>query len=138
MKKFFLNEALKTLKDNKLRLTKQRVSLVTNILKNGDRHLTAEILHNEMINKKYKISLATVYNTLHDLEKVGLLRQVKVNSNHKYFDTNIYPHHHFYDETNNILIDIPLEKICITDIPIPPKNKKISEIEVIISLKNKS
>ena len=129
--------ALKILKNNNLRLTKQRVALISNILSDGNRHLNAESLYNEMHEKGYKISLATVYNTLHDLKKVGMLREVTVNSNHKYFDTNLSPHHHFYDEVNNILIDIPKEKIIINDIPTPPKDKKISEIEVIISLKNK-
>ncbi len=129
--------AFKILKNNNLRLTKQRVALISNILSDGNRHLNAEILHNEMIKKGYKVSLATVYNTLHDLKKFGMLRQVTVNSNHKYFDTNLSHHHHFYDEVNNILIDIPEEQIIINSIPTPPKNKKISEIEVIISLKNK-
>ena len=131
------DSALKILKNNNLRLTKQRVALISNILSDGNRHLNAESLYNEMHEKGYKISLATVYNTLHDLKKVGMLREVTVNSNHKYFDTNLSPHHHFYDEVNNILIDIPKEKIIINDIPTPPKDKKISEIEVIISLKNK-
>jgi len=131
------DKALKILKINKLRLTKQRISLVSNIFKFGNRHINADSLHNEMTDNGVKVSLATVYNTLHDLTKVGLLRHVKVNSNQNYFDTNIDAHHHFYDESNNSLIDISKEKINIKDIPLPPKNKKISEVEVIISIKNK-
>ena len=131
------DKALKILKINKLRLTKQRISLVSNIFKFGNRHINADSLHNEMTDNGVKVSLATVYNTLHDLTKVGLLRHVKVNSNQNYFDTNIDTHHHFYDESNNSLIDISKEKINIKDIPLPPKNKKISEVEVIISIKNK-
>jgi len=131
------DKALKILKINKLRLTKQRISLVSNIFKFGNRHINADSLHNEMTDNGVKVSLATVYNTLHDLTKVGLLRHVKVNSNQNYFDTNIDAHHHFYDESNNSLLDIPKEKINIKNIPLPPKNKKISEVEVIISIKNK-
>ncbi len=131
------DKALKILKINKLRLTKQRISLVSNIFKFGNRHINADSLHNEMTDNGVKVSLATVYNTLHDLTKVGLLRHVKVNSNQNYFDTNIDAHHHFYDESNNSLIDISKEKINIKDIPLPPENKKISEVEVIISIKNK-
>ena len=131
------DKALKILKINKLRLTKQRISLVSNIFKFGNRHINADSLHNEMTDNGVKVSLATVYNTLHDLTKVGLLRHVKVNSNQNYFDTNIDTHHHFYDESNNSLLDIPKEKINIKNIPLPPKNKKISEVEVIISIKNK-
>tara|TARA_B100000686_G_C16160598_1_gene651317 strand:- start:117 stop:530 length:414 start_codon:yes stop_codon:yes gene_type:complete len=137
MKKKFEKIIVNALRNKKLKLTKQRVSLVTNIFKLGDRHITAESLHKEMFDLGIKLSLATVYNTLHDLTKVGMLRKVSVNSSQKYYDTNVVPHHHFYDKENNLLTDIPIDQINITAIPTPPKSKKISKVEVIISLENK-
>ena len=71
------------------------------------------------------------------MTNAGLLRQVKVNSNQNYFDTNTSAHHHFFDEVNHSLIDIPHDKIKLKGIPKPPINKKISDVEIIISIKNK-
>jgi len=129
-------DALKILKKAKLRPTKQRVSLISNIYKYGNRHVNAESLYKEILGTGDKVSLATVYNTLHHLTDLGFLRQVKVNSSQNYFDTNINAHHHFFDKSNNSLIDISKDEIKIQGIPIPPDNKKISEVEVIISIKN--
>jgi len=94
-------------------------------------------LHREILNSGEKVSLATVYNTLHQLTNLNLLRQVKVNASQNYFDTNTAAHHHFFDESNNSLIDISKDIIKIQGIPKPPDNKKVSEIEVIISIQNK-
>ena len=93
-------------------------------------------MHKEILDTGDKVSLATVYNTLHHLTNLGFLRQVKVNSSQNYFDTNITAHHHFFDKSNNALIDISKDQIKIQGIPTPPDNKKISEVEVIISIKN--
>jgi Fur family iron response transcriptional regulator len=130
-------DALNILKEAKLRPTRQRVSLVSNIFKYGNRHLSAESLHREILNSGEQVSLATVYNTLHQLTNLNLLRQVKANASQNYFDTNTTAHHHFFDESNNSLIDISKDKIKIYGIPIPPDNKKVAEVEVIISIKNK-
>ena len=73
MNNILQKKALNILKENKLRLTKQRVSLVENIYYNGDRHITAASLYKQMVKEGIKISLATVYNTLHFLTKVGLM-----------------------------------------------------------------
>tara|TARA_B110000238_G_scaffold170117_1_gene187327 strand:+ start:680 stop:1084 length:405 start_codon:yes stop_codon:yes gene_type:complete len=129
-------DALKILKEAKLRPTKQRVTLISNIYKYGNRHVNAENLHKEILDTGDKVSLATVYNTLHHLTNLGFLRQVKVNSSQNYFDTNITAHHHFFDKSNNSLIDISKDTIKIQGIPTPPNNKKVSEVEVIISIKN--
>ena len=129
-------DALKILKEAKLRPTKQRVTLISNIYKYGNRHVNAESLHKEILDAGDKVSLATVYNTLHNLTNLGFLRQVKVNSSQNYFDTNITAHHHFFDQSNNSLIDIAKDTIKIQGIPTPPDNKKVSEVEVIISIKN--
>ena len=130
-------DALKVLKDANLRPTKQRVSLVHNIYKYGNRHVNAESLHKEILDTGDNVSLATVYNTLHHLTNLGFLRQVKINSRQNYFDTNVTAHHHFFDKSNNSLIDISKDLIKIQGIPTPPNNKTVSDIEVIISIKNK-
>jgi len=133
---FGKTKSVNVLKDAELRPTRQRVILVSNIFKYGNRHMNAESLHKEILGSGEQVSLATVYNTLHHLTNVGLLRQVKVNSSQNYFDTNTTAHHHFYDESNNSLIDISQDKIKVQGIPKPPESKKISEVEVIISIKN--
>jgi len=71
------------------------------------------------------------------ITNLGFLRQVKINAKQNYFDTNITDHHHFFDKSNNSLIDISKDLIKIQGIPIPPKNKIVSDIELIISIKNK-
>ena len=129
-------DALKVLKEAKLRPTKQRVTLISNIYKYGNRHVNAESLHKEILDTGDNVSLATVYNTLHHLTNLGFLRQVKINASQNYFDTNVTAHHHFFDTSNNSLIDISKDLIKIQGIPTPPDKKKISEVEVIISIKN--
>ena len=131
------NKNVDFLKKVNLRPTRQRVALVSNIFNSGNRHINAEKLHEEVLYNGEKVSLATVYNTLNNLAKAGLLRQVKVNANQNYFDTNTSAHHHFFDEVNHSLIDIPHDKIKLKGIPKPPINKKISDVEIIISIKNK-
>lgn len=135
--KFYKFDAMTILKEAELRPTRQRLTLVSNIFKYGNRHINAETLHKEILITGEKVSLATVYNTLHHLTRLGLVRLVKVNSSQNYFDTNIEAHHHFFDESNNSLTDISKDEIKIHGIPLPPKNKKISEVELIISIKNK-
>tara|TARA_B110000003_G_scaffold41321_1_gene38439 strand:+ start:56 stop:481 length:426 start_codon:yes stop_codon:yes gene_type:complete len=131
------NKYISVLKEVDLRPTKQRVMLISNIFKYGNRHINAEKLHKEILNIGEKVSLATVYNTLNHLTDAGLLRQVKVNASQNYFDTNIQAHHHFFDESNKSLIDISYNEIKLKEIPKPPANKKISDVEIIISIKNK-
>ena len=82
-----------------------------------------------MVSKGIKLSLATVYNTLHFLTKCKMLRIVRVNSSQKYFDTNVNSHHHFYDEASNSLIDIPEDKINFKDLPAAPKVKKYQKLK---------
>ena len=135
--KYKKNKYVDILKEVNLRPTRQRVVLVSNIFNSGNRHINAEKLHEEVLFSGEKVSLATVYNTLNNLTNAGLLRQVKVNSNQNYFDTNTSAHHHFFDEVNHSLIDIPHDKIKLMGMPKPPINKKISDVEIIISIKNK-
>ena len=79
-----------------LRPTRQRLALAKLLFENGDRHVTAEGLHEEALDKNFDVSLATVYNTLHQFVQAGLLREIFVDASRSYFDTNTTEHHHFY------------------------------------------
>ena len=81
-----------------LRPTRQRMALGWILFGKGDRHLTAEVLYEEATRAKVPVSLATIYNTLHQFTEVGLLRQVAVDGSKAYFDTNASAHHHFFVE----------------------------------------
>src|SRR3569623_1358316 len=95
------------LRDVGLRPTRQRMALGWILFGKGDRHLTAEALYEEASRAKVPVSLATVYNTLHQFTQVGLLRQVAVEGSRSYFDTNNSEHHHFFVEGDDCLVDIP-------------------------------
>ena len=91
------------LRDVGLRPTRQRMALGWILFGKGDRHVTAEMLYEEATRAKVPVSLATVYNTLHQFTEVGLLRQVAVDGSKAYFDTNNSEHHHFFIEDQNDL-----------------------------------
>src|ERR1700732_2970683 len=103
-----------------LRPTRQRMELVWLLFGKGDRHITAEMLYEEANNAKAPVSLATVYNTLHQFTDAGLLRQVAVDGSKSYFDTNSSQHHHFFVEGENALFDIPDAAFFAGNPPIPP------------------
>src|ERR1700738_1737821 len=87
-----------------LRPTRQRMSLGWILFAEGDRHVNAEVLYEEATRAKVPVSLATVYNTLHQFTEVGLLRQVAVDGSKAYFDTNNNEHPHFFIEEKNDLL----------------------------------
>ena len=118
-----------------LRPTRQRLELAGLLFGQGDRHLTAENLHWEAEAAGIKVSLATVYNTLHQFTEAGLLRQVVVDAARSYFDTNIGDHQHFYCEDDARLIDIPGETVAVAGIPIPPKGTRIERVDVVVRVK---
>ncbi len=115
-----------------LRPTKQRVAIVGLLYARGHRHLTAESLHSEAEAAGAEVSLATVYNTLHQFTEAGMLRQVAVDAARFYFDTNVDPHQHFYDQDHGILIDIPGDAIKVSGVPNPPKGTIIDRVDVVI------
>mgnify|MGYP006124093371 FL=1 len=121
-----------------LRPTKQRLT-ICKILFDGKEtfHFTIDNLKKRIEkNTKSKISLATVYNTVHAFKKYGYLKEISLQGNKTFFDTNSKNHHHFYDEKTGDLIDIKNEDIFVSKIPSAPKGKKIIDIEVTISLDN--
>jgi Fur family iron response transcriptional regulator len=128
-------EATARLRAAGLRPTRQRVELVGILFQGEDRHMTAESLHADAINAGVQVSLATVYNTLHQFTEAGLLRQVVVDAARSYFDTNTGDHQHFFVEDNGELIDIPGEHITVGGVPTPPKGMAVDRIDVVVRVK---
>jgi Fur family iron response transcriptional regulator len=118
-----------------LRPTRQRVALGWLLFGKGDRHVTAETLYEEAISMKVPVSLATVYNTLHQFTQAGLLNEIAVDGSRTYFDTNVAPHHHFLIEETNALFDIPDGAISVADLPKAPDGTEIARVDVIVRLR---
>jgi Fur family iron response transcriptional regulator len=117
-----------------LRPTRQRIALATLLFGNGDRHVTAEALHEEAVRAGQRVSLATVYNTLHQFQAAGLLREIAIGGQRAYFDTNTSNHNHFFLEAEGRLVDIAGDCIRVDGLPEPPENLKISHIDVVVRL----
>jgi Fur family iron response transcriptional regulator len=120
-----------------LRPTRQRVALAVLLFGSGDRHVTAEMLHEEAVKSGERVSLATVYNTLHQFQRAGLLREIAIGGQRAYFDTNISNHNHFFLEAEGQLVDIPGSSIRVDGLPDPPQHLKISHIDVVVRLVKK-
>jgi Fur family iron response transcriptional regulator len=103
-----------------LRPTRQRMALGWILFAKGDRHITAEMLYEEAARAKVPVSLATVYNTLH-----------------QFTDTNNSEHHHFFVEGDNDLLDIPSEEVVVGKAPTPPEGYEIARIDVVVRLRRK-
>jgi Fur family transcriptional regulator, iron response regulator len=120
-----------------LRPTRPRVALGALLFAKGDRHVTAEMLFEEANQAKVSVSLATIYNTLHQFTEVGLLRQVTVDGSKAYFDTNNTEHHHFYIEDRHELVDVPPTDLIVGEAPVPPDSYEIVRIDVVVRLRRK-
>mgnify|MGYP003637367072 CR=1 FL=1 len=120
----------KKLRDAQLRPTKQRLALARLLYSQGN--ITAERLHSEAMDAGVSISLATIYNNLHQFTTAGLLREVVVDSSRSYFDTNIAPHHHFFHEESGTLEDIAKSDLKEDNIPALPQGTEISSVDVIV------
>lgn len=125
------------LKTAGLRPTRQRLALAKLLFEpasGDDRHITAEQLHVEAVADNVRVSLATIYNSLHQFTEAGLLREVVVESGRSYFDTNVTDHHHFYFEDTGRLQDIPGEMVRLESLPTPPEGAQVARVDVIIRL----
>ncbi|HMK78579.1 MAG TPA: Fur family transcriptional regulator [Xanthobacteraceae bacterium] len=120
-----------------LRPTRQRMALGWILFAKGDRHLTAEMLYEEATKAKVPVSLATVYNALHQFTEVGLLRQVAVDGSKTYFDTNVSDHHHFFVEGENALVDIPNADVALDRMPSAPPGYEVARVDVVVRLRKK-
>lgn len=117
-----------------LRTTRQRLVLAEILFGRGHRHVTAESLFTEAAERGTRLSLATVYNCLHQFTAAGLLRMVTVDAGRAYFDTNLSPHHHFYYERSGELRDIPEAEVAVSRLPAAPPGAKIARVDVILRL----
>lgn len=117
-----------------LRPTRQRLGLARLLFEGHDRHVTAEQLHVEAADADLRVSLATVYNALHQFTEAGLLREVVVEAGRSYFDTNVSAHHHFFCEQDGDLWDIPGDELVVPDLPSVPRGSHIKAVDVIVRL----
>jgi len=129
-----LPTAIDRLRQVGLRPTRQRIALARILFARGDRHVTAEQLHGEAVGSEIRVSLATVYNTLHQFTEAGLLREVVVEPGRSYFDTNSSDHHHFFWEATGTLQDIPGRDVVVSGLPLPPHGSEIRRVEVVVRL----
>ena len=124
------------LRSSNLRPTKQRLNICQFLFdRKKTFHFTIETL-NKKINKNraMKVSLATIYNTVEAFTKAGYLKEILTSKSKSYYDTNIKSHHHFYDEGTKELTDIDYNLVKLSKVPIPPKGKKIKNLEVVIRI----
>lgn len=128
---------LAKLRDHGLRPTRQRVALGQFLFAKGDRHLTVEQLYDEAAQAGFSVSLATVYNTLHQFTEAGIIRVLNVEGDRAYFDTNTSDHHHFFVEGRNEVLDVPNGSLTIGNVPEPPAGLEIAHVDVIIRLREK-
>lgn len=117
-----------------LRPTRQRLALANLLLGGPERHVTAEILHAEAVAAGERVSLATVYNTLHQFRWAGLVRELAIEGSKAYFDTNTSNHNHFFIEESGELIDIPGDAIRVDGLPEPPPGMRIVHIDLVVRL----
>lgn len=119
-----------------LRPTRQRLSLAELLFAKGDRHVSAELLHEEAEKVNVSVSLATVYNTLHQFTQAGLLREVAVEGTKTYFDTNVSDHYHFFYEEDNRVVDIP-GGVRVDGLPDVPEGMEVTRVDVVVRLRRK-
>jgi Fur family iron response transcriptional regulator len=120
-----------------LRPTRQRTALAALLFSGQVRHVTAEALHAEAETAGEQVSLATVYNTLHQFTRAGLLRQVTVDGTRTYFDTNTVDHHHFYREEDGMLVDIESDGIRVDGLPQPPEGCRVERVDVVVRVRKR-
>ncbi len=125
----------KTLSDAGLRPTRQRLALAALLFNGSDRHVTAERLFDEATAARLSVSLATVYNTLHQFTAAGLLREIAVDGAKIYFDTNVSEHHHFLNEETGELLDIDDGLMQLGKLPPSPKGLRVARVDIVIRLR---
>jgi len=131
-----MNDAAARLRAVGLRPTKQRIALADLLFGGGDRHFTAEQLHADALAARKRVSLATVYNTLHQFVGAGLLREISVAQGRSWFDTNTGTHHHFYHVDHGELRDIPGGGVTVASLPSAPEGTQIERIDVVVRIRN--
>jgi Fur family iron response transcriptional regulator len=118
-----------------LRPTRQRIALGGLMFEQGDRHFTAEMLHEEAVRDGFPVSLATVYNTLHQFTEAKLIREIAVEGSKTYFDTNTSNHYHYFVESEGRLMDVESSESPLVKAPEPPEGYEITQIDVLVRLR---
>jgi Fur family iron response transcriptional regulator len=118
-----------------LRPTRQRIALGGLMFEHGDRHFTAEMLHEEAVRDGFPVSLATVYNTLHQFTEARLIREIAVEGSKTYFDTNTSNHYHYFVESEGRLMDVETSESPLVKAPEPPEGYEITQIDVLVRLR---
>ena len=124
-------QVLEQLRTAGLRPTRQRMALAKLLFEQGPRHVTAEKLHVEAQDQSIRVSLATVYNTLHQFTGAGLLREIVVDPARSYFDTTTHEHGHFFHEDTGVLQDIQCD-VQLAQMPDAPMGSKINSVDIIV------
>ena len=129
---------IEKLRSSGLRSTKQRIKICEVLFDRKDTfHFTINNLSNILRkNSSAQISLATIYNTVHALKKKGYLKEISINSEKTYFDTNTSNHHHFIDESTNEIVDLKDDEVGKIKIKKNLRGKKVKSIEVLVKLEN--
>ena len=130
------SSALTRLKSCGLRPTRQRLALAELLTHRGPRHVTAEDVFREARDAGIPVSLATVYNTLHQFTAAGILTEVVVTSGQSYFDTNQALHWHFVDQQTGEIIDMPADAMRFDRLPEPPPGKVIERVDVVVRIRD--
>lgn len=125
------------LQDAGLRCTRQRIELGRLLFAKGDRHFTADLLHEEARHNQIPVSLATIYNTLQLFMNVGLVRRLATGGQKAWFDTNVSEHHHLVLEDESRIIDIPAGYLTVHQPPPIPEDTEIDRIDVVVQLKRR-
>ena len=120
------------LKTAGIRPTRQRLSLAKLLFEGGHKHVTAESLFELCVHEHETVSLATIYNSLHQFKEAGLLREITLGTGKTYYDTNMEPHYHFYHVHDERLEDIEAKNIKLSGLPDMPQGTKLSHIDVVL------
>ena len=129
------HELVERLMQAGLRPTRQRLSLASILFGAGDRHVSAESLHQEALAARIDVSLATVYNTLNQFKSAGLLREVAFEGDRTFFDTNTSNHFHYYLEESDSLVDIGATNLEVKGLPPLPPGTEIDRVDIIVRLR---
>lgn len=130
------SQVLDQLRNAGLRPTRQRLALAKLLFDNAPRHITAEVLHGEAQTAQVRVSLATVYNTLHQFTEAGLLKEVVIDANRSHFDTTTTAHGHFFFEAESRLEDIPEGQAELIRMPEAPEGTTVKSIDVVVRLES--
>ena len=132
-----LSELAKKLRLSGLRPTRQRLQIAALLLDGRHRHVSADSLIEEITTAGLRVSSGTVYNTLNQFTDAGLLRRVVVHNEYSLFDTNTDHHHHFYEASNDQLVDISSDDVTLAKLPQVPDGHEIKAVDVIIHIQSK-